>query len=143
MSEICRKDEAEAAYRALLGGSWMRPEQVELPRDLIDETTTEDFAAAGARLREIAAAQWRPGTFRGGSPNHGCARRTTALPSPARRSRLPAPCAAAGSRRPAPAPRRSSAEPSPLTPPENPLGSVISNWQRGDILTGRLHQRVG
>ena len=26
-------------------------------------------------------------------------------------------------------------------PPRNPPGSVISNWQRGDILIGRLHER--
>jgi hypothetical protein len=30
-------------------------------------------------------------------------------------------------------PHRSSAEPSPLTPPGNPPGSVIYNWQRSDI----------
>jgi hypothetical protein len=39
----------------------------------------------------------------------------------------------------APAPHRSSAEPSPQTPPGNPRASVISNWQTGDILIGRLH----
>ena len=33
---------------------------------------------------------------------------------------------------------RSSAEPSPQTPPANPRGSVISKWQTGDILIGRL-----
>src|SRR6516165_8719508 len=44
--------------------------------------------------------------------------------------------------RAAPAPHRSSAEPSPQTPPGNPPGSVICNWQTGDILIGRL-QAVG
>src|SRR6516164_1840181 len=37
------------------------------------------------------------------------------------------------------APHRSSAEPSPPTPLGNPPGSVICNWQRSDILIGRLH----
>src|SRR5260221_9677168 len=36
-------------------------------------------------------------------------------------------------------PHRSSAELSPPTPPGNPRGSVICNWQRGDILIRRLH----
>jgi hypothetical protein len=30
----------------------------------------------------------------------------------------------------------------PRHPPKNPRGSVISNWQRGDILIGRLHVAV-
>jgi hypothetical protein len=38
---------------------------------------------------------------------------------------------------------RSSAVPSPPTPPGNPPGSVICNWQRGDILIGRLHAGFG
>src|SRR4029077_10445325 len=37
---------------------------------------------------------------------------------------------------------RSSVEPSPQTPPGDPRGSVISNWQRGDILIGRLHVKA-
>src|SRR4029077_9784629 len=37
-------------------------------------------------------------------------------------------------------PHRSSVEPSPQTPPGQPPGSVISNWQTGDILIGRLQQ---
>ena len=40
------------------------------------------------------------------------------------------------------APDRSSAVPSPQTPPKNPPGSVISIWQRGDILIGRLQADV-
>jgi hypothetical protein len=36
---------------------------------------------------------------------------------------------------------RSSAEPSPQTPPGYPRASVISNWQAGDILIGRLHAK--
>src|SRR5215472_4744289 len=39
-------------------------------------------------------------------------------------------------------PHHSSTEPSPLTPPGNPPGSVICNWQRGDILIGRLQSKV-
>ena len=35
---------------------------------------------------------------------------------------------------------RSSDEQSPQTPPGNPRGSVICNWQTGDILIGRLQK---
>ena len=37
---------------------------------------------------------------------------------------------------------RSSAEPPPPTPLGNPRRSVISNWQTGDILIGRLQARA-
>jgi hypothetical protein len=39
-------------------------------------------------------------------------------------------------------PHRSSVDPSPQTPPGKSAGSVISNWHRGDILIGRLHDRL-
>jgi hypothetical protein len=67
MAEIRDKAEAETAYRRLLAGRWMSAEQIELPSDLLNQATAEDFAAAEGQLREIAAAQWMPGTYSGGS----------------------------------------------------------------------------
>src|SRR6516165_3474167 len=63
------------------------------------------------------------------------ARARAAAPPPPTSAADPNPAAP----RAAAAPHRSSAEPSPQTPPGNPPGSVICNWQAGDILIGRLH----
>src|SRR5271170_5669508 len=46
-------------------------------------------------------------------------------------------------RRAGSAPRRSSGVPSPQTLSEKSSASVISNWQTGDNLIGRLHSGVG
>src|SRR6516164_3271468 len=90
------------------------------------------------------------GAWRSNRPDPQCGRPSTAdIPDGARAPAAvprPPPSIAADPNPAAPraatTPHRSSVEPSPQTPPGKSVGSVISNWHRGDILIGRLHQKV-
>ena len=92
-------------------------------------------AAATAPLRDQAARTFDPIGLQ--QPKHLTPLKPEQLPRRSRSSAAADPNPAAPPA--AKAPDRSSVESSPPTPPGNPPGSVICNWQRSDILIGRLH----
>ena len=139
---------SSAGLRALMAASRQKPKERRLAVACLQTVVREIFAISRFShvvpvfaTVEDASTAWRaPPGPQSGTPS------TAGTPDDARASVTPPPPHSSvvsdrdpAAPRAASAPHRSSAVPSPRIPPEKSSGSVISIWQTGDILIGRLH----